>query len=175
MRPIFKSCVVAIAGKLDCDWQESQVKNWVEIRGGTFTDVYVFTPHGQTVRAKVPTTIPDQSIGIKNGITKARIILKEQFGWSGTFQFIHHGTTTATNAVLEGKGARTALVVTAGHKDILALRRSQIPGGLGAWLNWSPPEPIVPLERVVQSERRPQRLNLHVGMSKGRNIYCTQR
>ncbi|KAJ5519179.1 hypothetical protein N7453_001601 [Penicillium expansum] len=122
--------------------------------GGTFTDVYVFTPHGQTVRAKVPTTIPDQSIGIQKGIAKAREILIKQFGWSGTFQFIHHGTTTATNAVLEGKGARTALIVTAGHKDILALRRSQIPGGLGAWLHWTPPDPIVPLERVVQCKER---------------------
>ncbi|KAJ6029919.1 uncharacterized protein N7446_001017 [Penicillium canescens] len=122
--------------------------------GGTFTDVYVFTPHGQIVRAKVPTTIPDQSIGIHNGIAKAREILKAQFNWSGKFQFIHHGTTTATNAVLEGKGARTALVVTAGHKDILALRRSQIPGGLGAWLYFTPPEPIVPLERVVQCKER---------------------
>lgn len=122
--------------------------------GGTFTDVYVFTPHGQTVRAKVPTTIPDQSIGIQNGIAKARQILQDQFGWAGGFQFIHHGTTTATNAVLEGKGARTALIVTAGHKDVLALRRSQIPGGLGAWLHWTPPEPIVPLERVVQCRER---------------------
>jgi N-methylhydantoinase A/acetone carboxylase, beta subunit len=122
--------------------------------GGTFTDVYVLTPHGKTVRAKVPTTIPDQSIGIQNGIAKARAILQEETGWSGTFQFIHHGTTTATNAVLEGKGARTALVVTAGHKDVLALRRSQIPGGLGAWLRWTPPEPIVPLERVVQCKER---------------------
>ncbi|KAJ5348337.1 hypothetical protein MYU51_015133 [Penicillium brevicompactum] len=122
--------------------------------GGTFTDVYVFTPHGKTVRAKVPTSLPDQSIGIQQGIAKARGILKEQFGWSGTFQFIHHGTTTATNAVLEGKGARTALIVTAGHKDVLALRRSQIPGGLGAWLHWTPPEPIVPLERVVQCKER---------------------
>lgn len=122
--------------------------------GGTFTDVYVFTPQGQTFRAKVPTTIPDQSIGIQNGIAKVRQILKQQVGWSGPFQFIHHGTTTATNAVLEGKGARTALVVTAGHKDILALRRSQIPGGLGAWLHFTPPEPIVPLERVVQCHER---------------------
>lgn len=48
--------------------------------GGTFTDVYVFTPHGQTVRAKVPTTIPDQSIGIQQGISKARELLHEQFG-----------------------------------------------------------------------------------------------
>lgn len=122
--------------------------------GGTFTDVYVLTPHGQTVRAKVPTTIPDQSIGIQNGIKKAREILESEYGWSGKFQFIHHGTTTGTNAVLEGKGAKTALVVTAGHKDILALRRSQIPGGLGAWLNFTPDEPIVPLERVVQCKER---------------------
>lgn len=122
--------------------------------GGTFTDVCVFSPHGQTVRAKVPTTIPDQSIGIQDGITKARQTLRQEFNWEGTFQFIHHGTTTATNAVLEGKVARTALVVTAGHKDILALRRSQIPGGLGAWINYTPPEPIVPLERVIQCKER---------------------
>lgn len=122
--------------------------------GGTFTDVCVSSPHGQTVRAKVPTTIPDQSIGIQDGITKARQTLRQEFNWEGTFQFIHHGTTTATNAVLEGKGARTALVVTAGHKDILALRRSQIPGGLGAWINYTPPEPMVPLERVIQCKER---------------------
>ncbi|KAJ5106415.1 hypothetical protein N7456_003090 [Penicillium angulare] len=122
--------------------------------GGTFTDIYVFTPHGETVRAKVPTTVKDQSIGIQNGIFKVRKLLQERYSWSGKFQFMHHGTTTATNAVLEGKGARTALVVTAGHKDILALRRSQIPGGLGAWLHFTPPEPIVPLERVVQCQER---------------------
>ena len=53
--------------------------------GGTFTDVYVLTPHGQTVRAKVPTTTPDQSIGIQHGIAKAREILKAQFDWSEKF------------------------------------------------------------------------------------------
>lgn len=42
------------------------------------------------------------------------------------------------------------MIVTAGHKDILALRRSQIPGGLGAWINFLPPDPIVPLESTVQ-------------------------
>lgn len=57
---------------------------------------------------------------------------------------------TGTNAVLEGKGARTALIVTAGHKDVLSVRRSQIPGGLGAWINFIPPAPIVPLESTVQ-------------------------
>ncbi|OOF90187.1 hypothetical protein ASPCADRAFT_135380 [Aspergillus carbonarius ITEM 5010] len=122
--------------------------------GGTFTDVCVFTPHGETVRTKVLTTTPSQTIGIRNGIAKVRQILKQRYDWDGTFRFIHHGTTTATNAVLEGKGARTALVVTAGHKDILAVRRSQIPGGLGAWLYYTPPDPPVPLERVVQCTER---------------------
>ncbi|KAF7718492.1 Hydantoinase B/oxoprolinase family protein [Penicillium ucsense] len=122
--------------------------------GGTFTDVYVLSPQGKSIRAKVPTTIADQSIGIQNGIQKARELLKADLDWLGKFQFIHHGTTTATNAVLEGKGARTALVVTAGHKDTLAVRRFQIPGGLGAWSHWTPPEPIVPLERVMQCKER---------------------
>ncbi|KAE8164571.1 Hydantoinase/oxoprolinase-domain-containing protein [Aspergillus tamarii] len=122
--------------------------------GGTFTDICAFTPDGQIARAKVPTTVEDQSIGIKNGIQKVRQQLKERYSWDGKFQFIHHGTTTATNAVLEGKGAQTGLIVTAGHKDILAVRRSQIPGGLGAWLHYTPPEPIVPLERVLQCQER---------------------
>jgi 5-oxoprolinase (ATP-hydrolysing) len=57
---------------------------------------------------------------------------------------------------LEGKGARAGLVVTAGHKDVLAIRRSQIPGGLGAWINYVQPEPIVPLERTVEAVERIQ-------------------
>ena len=122
--------------------------------GGTFTDVCVFTPQGKTIRAKVPTTSKDQSIGIKKGIDKAKAILKSQYDWQGQFEFIHHGTTTATNAILEGKGARTGLIVTHGHKDILAIRRSQIPGHLGAWLTYNPPDPVVLLERTVQCHER---------------------
>lgn len=67
-----------------------------------------------------------------------------------TFQENFLILVSATNAVLEGKGAKTGLIVTAGHKDILAVRRSQIPGGLGAWINFIPPDPIVPLECTVQ-------------------------
>ena len=121
---------------------------------GTFTDVFVLTGHGETVRAKVPTT-SNQAEGIKNGIDKAKAICKQKYDWSGgSFSFIHHGTTTATNAVLEGKGAVTGLIVTAGHKDILSIRRSQIPGHLGAWLMYNPPEPVVALERTVQCQER---------------------
>ena len=60
---------------------------------GTFTDVCVFTPEGKTVRTKVPSTSHDQSIGVKNGILKAREELKSLYGWEGQFESIHHGTT----------------------------------------------------------------------------------
>ncbi|KAL1385273.1 Hydantoinase/oxoprolinase-domain-containing protein [Phyllosticta capitalensis] len=122
--------------------------------GGTFTDVCVITPEGKTVRAKVPTNIVDQSVAVKEGVDQVRKLLKEQYGWDGKFEYIHHGTTTATNAILEGKGAKTGLIVTSGHKDILSFRRSQIPGGLGAWINWEQPKPIVPLERTVEAPER---------------------
>ena len=102
----------------------------------------------------MPTNVTDQSIAVKEGVDEVRKILKDNYGWDGLFEYIHHGTTTATNAILEGKGAKTGLVVTAGHKDVLAFRRSQIPGGLGAWINWQQPTPIVPLERTVEAPER---------------------
>jgi 5-oxoprolinase (ATP-hydrolysing) len=137
----------------DAGRESQQAKLGVDV-GGTFTDIYLSLPDGETVRAKVLTTPEDQSIGIKNGIDQAKATAKQRHGWTGTFEFIHHGTTTATNAILEGKGATTGLIVTAGHKDILAIRRSQIPGHLGAWLMYNPPEPVVPLERTIQCYER---------------------
>lgn len=122
--------------------------------GGTFTDVCVITPNGEAVRTKVPTNTTDQSIGVQDGLLQARKILKERYNWDGKFEYIHHGTTTGTNAVLEGKGAKCGLIVTKGHKDILTVRRSQIPGGLGAWINYIQPEPLVPLERTVEVKER---------------------
>jgi 5-oxoprolinase (ATP-hydrolysing) len=114
----------------------------------------VITPDGKTVRAKTLTNTSDQSIGVQEGVEKARKILKAQYNWEGKFEYIHHGTTTATNAILEGKGAKAGLIVTKGHKDILTVRRSQIPGGLGAWINFVQPAPIVPLERTVEASER---------------------
>ncbi|KAH5610757.1 hypothetical protein HBI26_022920 [Parastagonospora nodorum] len=122
--------------------------------GGTFTDVCVITPDGEAVRTKVPTNTSDQSIGVHEGVVEARKILKEKYNWDGKFEYIHHGTTTGTNAVLENKGAKCGLIVTRGHKDILTVRRSQIPGGLGAWINYVQPEPLVPLERTVEVRER---------------------
>ncbi|KEF57468.1 uncharacterized protein A1O9_05385 [Exophiala aquamarina CBS 119918] len=54
-----------------------------------------------------------------------------------------------TNAVLEGEGASAGIIVTQGHKDVLALRRSQIPGHLGAWINFDPPESPIHQESTI--------------------------
>lgn len=67
---------------------------------------------------------------------------------------VNHGTTVATSAVLEHKGARAALVVTEGYKNILQARRSQVPGGLASWITWSKPEPLAPLELTVEAPGR---------------------
>jgi 5-oxoprolinase (ATP-hydrolysing) len=91
---------------------------------------------------------------VQEGVQQARKILKEKYDWDGKFQYIHHGTTTATNAVLEGKGAKCGLVVTKGYRDILMTRRSHIPGGLGGWIHYEPPDPLVPLERTVEVRER---------------------
>ena len=93
---------------------------------------------------------------MEQGVEQVRRILQDKYGWNGKFEYIHHGTTTGTNAVLEGKGARAGLIVTKGHKDILTVRRSQISGGLGAWINYVQPEPLVPLERTVEAKERIQ-------------------
>lgn len=60
----------------------------------------------------------------------------------------------ATNAILESKGVKAGLIVTAGFKEVLTNRRSQIPGGLGGWISFVTPEPVVPLERTVQCTGR---------------------
>lgn len=60
----------------------------------------------------------------------------------------------ATNAILEDKGVKAGLIVTAGFKDVLVNRRSQIPGGLGGWISFVPPTPMIPLERTVECTER---------------------
>src|SRR5579875_1395460 len=85
--------------------------------GGTFTDA-VLAVDGRVVTAKAPTTPDDQSEGVLNAV---RAVL-EKAGADGITEF-SHGMTVATNALLEGRGARTAHVVTEGFEDIVALGR----------------------------------------------------
>ena len=89
--------------------------------GGTFTDiVLVDDATGQIWSSKVPTTPSDRVVGAMHGFHR---ILELSGKISAEIGFIGHGTTMATNMIVEGKGAKTALITTAGFRDILELLR----------------------------------------------------
>ena len=116
--------------------------------GGTFTDVLlVEEASGATWRAKTASTPADQAVGVLHGI--ARVC--EEAGISlGDVAQVLHGTTVATNAILEGKGATVGLVTTHGFRQVLQIARSFVPGGLAGWIIWPKPEPLAALENTVE-------------------------
>jgi N-methylhydantoinase A len=87
--------------------------------GGTFTDAVVAL-EGRIVTAKAPTTPDDQSEGVLDAV---RAALKRAGSPAREVRAFSHGMTVATNALLEGRGARTALVATEGFTDLIALGR----------------------------------------------------
>jgi N-methylhydantoinase A len=93
--------------------------------GGTFTDVvYTDTETHQVLIHKVPTTPVDPSVGVLTGITD----LCQRHGIKPTeIHQIYHGTTIATNALLEYKGTRAGVVTTKGYRDLLHIGRHQRP------------------------------------------------
>ena len=120
--------------------------------GGTFTDILVINNDtGQTFRGKVPSTPDDPSIAVVEGAKK---VCGEADVDPGTVDYFMHGTTVATNAVLEGKGARVGLLVTEGYRQILQIARSYVPGGLAGWIVWPKPEAPAPLECTVEVPER---------------------
>src|SRR2546421_2504637 len=91
--------------------------------GGTFTDA-VLAFDGHLVTAKAPTTPADQSQGVIAAIEAALRRAERPAREISTFS---HGMTVATNALLEGRGARTALIATEGFTDLIALARQNRP------------------------------------------------
>ena len=111
--------------------------------GGTFTDLLLVDEDtGDTHRAKTPSTPADQSVGVLVGIDKVCALAGIE---PAQIDHVLHGTTVATNAVLEGKGARVGLIVTRGYRQVLQVARSFVPGGLAAWIVWPKPEPLAAL------------------------------
>jgi len=102
--------------------------------GGTFTDVVLREPGGRVRVRKVLSTPP----GYDRAVCEAVSGLAD----GSAVEAVVHGTTVATNAVLERRGARTALVTTAGFRDVLELRRLRIPHMYDPF--WRKPEPLVP-------------------------------
>ena len=113
--------------------------------GGTFTDVFFLNEvNGRCGIAKVPSTKTDQSVGFMAGIRAGVANLNE-------ISTIVHGTTVATNALLERKGAKTGIITTAGFRDTLEMRRRDRPNTWGLWGQF---KPIVPRDcRLEVNER----------------------
>ncbi|MBV9603543.1 MAG: hydantoinase/oxoprolinase family protein [Solirubrobacterales bacterium] len=91
--------------------------------GGTFTDA-VLALDGRLITAKAPTTPEDQSEGVMAAISAA---LEKAGASAADIEEFSHGMTVATNALLEGRGARTAFVATEGFTDLIALGRQDRP------------------------------------------------
>ncbi|TQN42189.1 N-methylhydantoinase A [Blastococcus colisei] len=120
--------------------------------GGTFTDVLlVEEASGSTWRAKTASTPADQAVGVLNGI--GQVCAAAGIELSEVAQVLH-GTTVATNAILEGKGATVGLVTTKGFRQVLQIARSFVPGGLAGWIIWPKPEPLADLENTVEVDER---------------------
>src|ERR1700730_6319047 len=110
--------------------------------GGTYTDLVAIGESGHTVFAKSPSTPADQSIGVMAGLEElARRLKLTREEMLGVTDRIVHGTTVATNALLERKGAKVALLTTEGHRDVLEMREGL--KGNRYDLRSPPPEPLV--------------------------------
>lgn len=120
--------------------------------GGTFTDLLLFNQEsGQFWRHKTPSTPHDSSVGVLNGVNA---ICEEAGIAKSDVEFFLHGTTVATNAMLEGKGARVGLITTDGYRQVMQIARSFVPGGLAGWIVWPKPQPLAALEDTVEIKGR---------------------
>ncbi len=120
--------------------------------GGTFTDLLLISEEtGETYTAKVPSTPEDSSIGVLNGVAQ---ICDESGVDPARITRVMHGTTVATNAVLQGKGAKVGLVTTKGYEQTLQVARSFCPGGLGGWVTFNKSPLLAPLELTIGAHER---------------------
>jgi N-methylhydantoinase A len=123
--------------------------------GGTFTDLFLVGDGngdgGGRYRVKTPSTPADPSEGVLSGV---RRICAEAGIEVGDIRNILHGTTVATNAVLESKGARVGLITTQGFQQILHLARSQTPGPLAGWIIMIKPDPPASLADTREAVER---------------------
>ncbi len=103
--------------------------------GGTFTDLFFFDEKtGEAKTRKTPSTKGDQSVGFVEGIASGEADF-------GKLAAVVHGTTVGTNALLERKGAKTGVLMTAGFRDVLELRRRDRRQTWGLWGEFVPAIP----------------------------------
>jgi N-methylhydantoinase A len=114
--------------------------------GGTFTDVVaVNETTGDIATTKTPSTPADPAEGFLSGIEK----VLTQLGLSGdAVSAVSHGTTVATNKLLEGKVENLGFITTEGYRHVLEIARQSVPDGYGNSYFWVKPPRIVPADMV---------------------------
>ncbi len=106
--------------------------------GGTFTDIVLLDADGRPRTRKVSSSVDDYARAIAEGLAE----LFAEHGLSGAdLEEVRHGTTVASNAILEHKGARTGLITTQGFRDILEIRNLRMPRLYD--IGWTKPRPLV--------------------------------
>ncbi len=114
--------------------------------GGTFTDVVAYDEvTGQLTVTKTPTTPADPSIGFVDGLAK---VLDQVGGRGSDVMALSHGTTIATNQLLEGQIGRLGFITTEGFEFMLEIARQSVPDGYGNSYFWVKPPRIVPADLV---------------------------
>jgi N-methylhydantoinase A len=118
--------------------------------GGTFTDVCLWdSASGHLAVWKVSSTPADPSEGIATGIGQA---LAEAGRSGGEVAHVGHGTTVATNALIQGRGARTGMVTTLGFRDVIEIRRQMRPALYD--LQAEKPAPLAPRDLRIEVRER---------------------
>ena len=114
--------------------------------GGTFTDVVaVDEQSGEMATTKTPSTPDDPARGFMAGVHK----VLDELGLGGdSISAVSHGTTVATNQLLEGKVENLGFVTTEGYEFLLEIARQSVPDGYGNSYFWVKPDRIVPAHRV---------------------------
>jgi N-methylhydantoinase A len=106
--------------------------------GGTFTDIVLLGSDGTIHTKKISSSADNYARAIVDGLTE---VFRESGLASGAIEEIRHGTTVASNAILEHKGARTGLITTKGFRDVLEIRTLRMPRLYD--LTWTKPAPLV--------------------------------
>lgn len=117
--------------------------------GGTFTDLVLLEDSGRALQLKVPSTPDDPARALVEGV---RQLLTRAGG--PAISSVAHGTTVATNAMLEERFSSLALITTRGFRHVLEIARQSVPDGYGNSYFWVKPDAIVPLERIFEVDER---------------------
>ena len=106
--------------------------------GGTFTDIVLLGSDGTIHTKKISSSVEDYARAIVEGLVE---VFRETGVTAGAIEEIRHGTTVASNAILEHKGARTGLITTKGFRDVLEIRTLRMPRMYD--IGWTKPAPLV--------------------------------